>query len=80
MRRSTDIVSGMVEDEPVAAGGGDKGQRNAGIAGCRLDQDVVLPGVMRPSASQRSIIDDADAVLDARNRIEEFELRQQVGA
>ena len=40
---------------------------------------VVLPGAIRPDASSASIIDDADAVLDRGDRVEEFELGQEIG-
>ena len=78
LRRSIDIDLGHHQDQPIAARGGDEGERDAGVAGGRLDQRRA-PGVMLPCASSASIIDDADAVLDAGDRIEELELGEELG-
>ena len=67
------------QDQLVAARRGDERERDAGVAGSRLDK-CRLAG--RNLARGFHGIDhaDADAVLDAGNRIEEFELRQKIGA
>ena len=66
------------EDELVALRGGDEGERDAGIAGCRLDQRILA---RRDPAGLLHRLDhaDADAILHAGQRIEELELREQVG-
>src|SRR6185437_3225417 len=53
-------------------------ERNAGIAGRRLDQNAAA---WRDLALRLERIDhrNADAVLDARDRIEEFELGEKMG-
>ena len=38
LRRSIDMRLGHDQDQPVALGGGDEGERDAGVAGGRLDQ------------------------------------------
>ena len=63
------------EDEPVAARRRDECEADAGVARRRLDQHG-LAGLDRPSASSASIIDDADAILDRRQRVEELELQE----
>ena len=69
---------GHGEDQLVALGRGGKGERNAGIAGSGLDQRG-FSGVILPLSFQRLDHGDADAVLDAGYRVEEFELGQQIG-
>ncbi|MEJ0043443.1 MAG: hypothetical protein WDM81_15020 [Rhizomicrobium sp.] len=65
------------EDQLVALGGRDEGERDAGIAAGRLDQGRLA---RRDDALGFQGLDhaDADAVLHARQRIEEFELEQDV--
>jgi hypothetical protein len=65
------------QDQSVAARGGHKGERNTGIPRRRLDQHRSGPD----QAGSFHIVDhgDADAVLDAPRRAQEFELRQNVG-
>ena len=68
---------GHGEDQPVAARGGDESERDAGIPGGRLDQH---------RSSRRNLAGgfhggdhaDADPILDAADRVEEFELGQEV--
>jgi hypothetical protein len=64
------------QDELEALGGGDEGQRDAGVAAGRLDQDAVLGDL----AGLDGLIDhrEADAVLDAREGVEEFQLEQDL--
>jgi hypothetical protein len=68
---------GHGEDAAVTAGGGDEGEGDAGIAGGRLDDDtarleatVALGGVDHGAT---------DAVLHARERVEELELHEDLG-
>jgi hypothetical protein len=65
------------QDQAVAAGGGDEGQRDAGIARGRLDQRAA--GLESAGGFQRVDHVDADTVLHARDRVEEFELEQDFG-
>ena len=66
------------QDQPVAARGADEGESDAGIARGRLDQDRARP---EPALGLHRLDHaDPDAVLDAADRVEEFELEQQVGA
>ena len=65
------------EDAAVTAGGGDEGEGDAGVTGGRLDNGatrlqatVALSGVDHGAT---------DAVLDARERVEEFKLHQDFG-
>ncbi len=72
LRRSSDIDSGIVSIETIAARGGDERERDAGVAARRLDDD----GAWAEQTGALGGIDhvDADPVLDARERIEELEL------
>ena len=67
---------GHGEDELVALGRGDEGQRDAGVAAGRLDDH----GVLVDHAALLGVFDHghADAVLHAAERIEEFELEREV--
>jgi hypothetical protein len=68
---------GHGQDDLVALGRGDKGQRDASIAAGRLDDH----GVFFQHAPLLCIVNHghADAVLDAAERIEEFTLEQDGG-
>ena len=66
------------QDQLVALGGGGEGERDAGIAGGRLDQRR-LAGRDLALGFQRLDHRDADTVLDRGDRVEEFELGQKVG-
>ncbi len=61
------------EDQLVAVGGGDEGERDAGVAACRLDQRRFA---RRDDARCFECVDHghADAILDAGDRVEEFQL------
>jgi hypothetical protein len=67
------MVSGMVRMIWIAAGGGDEGQGDAGVAAGGFDENGFaggdFPGLF-------GVVDhgEADAVLDGGQRIEEFEL------
>ena len=67
------------QDELVAARRRDERQRDAGVAGGRLDQNSASG---RDLALRLERVDhrDADAVLDAGDRIEEFELAEETRA
>jgi hypothetical protein len=65
------------QDQAIAARSGDEGERDAGIARGRLDQRAA--GLQRAGGFQRVDHGDADAVLDAGDRVEEFELGQDRG-
>ena len=67
------------QDQPVAARRRDEGERDAGIARGRLDQRV---DARADPAARLERVDhrDADAVLDAVDRVEELELGEEVGA
>ena len=69
---------GHHQNQPIAARRRDEGERNSGVAGGRLDQNAA-PG--RDLALRLERIDhrNADAVLDAGDRIEEFELGEKAG-
>ncbi len=69
---------GHHQNQPIAARRRDEGERNAGVARRRLDQNTA-PG--RDQALRLERIDhrNADAVLDAGDRIEEFELGEKMG-
>ena len=64
------------QNEPIAAGGGDKRQRDSGIARGRLDQHRV--GADPARGLQRIDHRDADAVLHAPDRVEELELGKDI--
>ena len=78
LRRSTRHRLRHGEDQLVALGGGGEGERDAGVAGGRLDQRRLA---RRDLARRLQRLDhrDADAVLDAGDRVEEFELGEEVG-
>ena len=65
------------EDQAVAARGGHEGEGDAGIARGRLDQGAA--GLEGAGRLQRVDHADADAVLDAGDRVEELELGQEIG-
>ncbi len=65
------------QDQPVAFRGADKGERDPGIAGGRLDQHG--PGLDATGGFRRRDHRPPDAVLDRVERIEELALRQDVG-
>jgi hypothetical protein len=77
VRRSSDIVSGIVKINLVTLGRRDERQRDAGVAAGRLDDD----GVLLENAALFGVLDHrhADAVLDAAQRIEKFALEQDGG-
>ncbi len=60
----------------VAAGRRHEGQRNAGVAGRRFDQNA-MPGRNLALRLERIDHRHADAILDAADRIEELELGEQ---
>jgi len=69
---------GHGQDQAIALGRGDEGQRNAGVARSGLDQRAdarldLARGLQRLDHRQ------ADAVLHARQRVVEFQLGQDVG-
>jgi hypothetical protein len=66
------------QDQLVALGGGNEGQCDAGVAAGRLDQHI-LAGRDDALFFQRIDHADADTVLDRGNRIEEFQLEQDIG-
>ncbi len=72
------MVSGMVRIRPVTLGSGGEGERDAGIAGRRLDQRCLARRRLA-LCLERFDQRNADTVLDAGNRIEEFELGQKIG-
>ena len=76
-RRSMLIVSGIVKISFNPLRRRDKRQRNARVAACRLDQD----GVLVDRAGFQRVLNHrhADAVLDAGERIEEFQFEQHIG-
>ena len=78
VRRSSDMVSGMVRIEFVTFRRRDERERDAGVAAGRLDDD----GVLFEDAALLGVLDHrhADAVLDAAERIEKFALEQNGGA
>ena len=76
LRRSIDIEFRHDQDQPVAARGGDESERDAGVARGRLDQHRALANLAL--RLQRIDHRNADAVLDAADRIEEFELGENV--
>ena len=65
------------EDQAIAARRRDEGERDAGIARGRLDQRGDA-GVDAAGFLQRVDHGDADAVLDAGDRVEEFELGDEM--
>ncbi len=65
------------EDQPIAACRGDEGKRDAGIARGRLDERAARLDLA--VALERVDHAHPDAVLDARDRVEELELRQEIG-
>ena len=77
VRRSTDIVSGMVRIKFVALGRRDERQRDAGVAAGRLDDH----GVFLEHAALLGILNHghADAVFDAAERIEKFAFEENRG-
>src|SRR5690606_27827195 len=68
---------GHGEDELEALGRGHEGQRDAGVAGGRLDEH----GVLVDAAGLEGLLNhrETDAVLHGRERVEEFELEQNFG-
>lgn len=72
------MVSGMVKNQAIALGSGGEGERNAGVAGGRLDQRG-LAGRDLARRFQRLDHGYADAVLDAGDRVEEFKLGDKIG-
>src|SRR5690606_19817692 len=64
------------QDELEPLGGGDERERNAGVSAGGLNEDAVL--VDLPALQARLDHRVADAILDARKRIEELELEQDV--
>ena len=66
------------QDQAVAARCGDEGKRDAGVAGCRLDEDG-LAGLDLALGFERVDQRHADAILDRGQRIEELELQEDVG-
>ena len=65
------------QDQPVAARGADEGKPDAGVAGGRLDQDRTRADLAL--GLERLDHRHADPVLDAGDRVEELELKQEVG-
>jgi hypothetical protein len=63
--------------EPVTACGGNEGERNAGIAGSRLDQHGI--GVDDAGSLHCRDHRSADAILHARRGIEIFQLGENGG-
>ncbi len=65
---------GHGEDELETLGGGNEGQRDAGVAGSRLDQN----GVLVDAAGLQGLLDHgvADTVFDGGERVEKFQLEQ----
>ncbi len=77
MRRSIETDFWHSQDQPVAARGRDEGEANASVARGWLDQRPTwfqLTGVLQ---FQDHV--DADAILHAGDRIEEFQLQDYVG-
>ncbi len=68
---------GHDQDQTIAARRRHEGERDAGIAGGRLDQGRI--GIDLAGGLHGLDHADADAVLDARNRVEELELDQDLG-
>ena len=68
---------GHGEDELEALGGGDEGERVAGVAAGGLDED----GVLVDAAGFEGLVDhgEADAVLHAGERVEELEFEGDLG-
>ena len=67
---------GHGEDEFEAFGRGDEGERDARVAGSRLDED----GVLGDFTAAERLVDhgEPDAVLHARERIEKLEFEQDL--
>ena len=65
------------EDDVVAAGGADQGERDAGVARGRLDDGAA--GLELTGALRRVDDRDADAVLDRAGRVVELELGRDRG-
>ena len=78
MRRSIDIDSGIVEDEPVALDRADQREADAGVARGRLDDDRAGP----EDAARLGVLDhrQGDAVLDAAARVLALELDPDLDA
>ena len=66
------------EDQPVAMRGGNKSKRDPCVTRGGLDENA-LPGLDLPRLLQRPDHRNANAILDAGNRVEEFKLRKQIG-
>ena len=76
-RRSTETRVGHGQDGAIAPGGADEGEGDARVAARRLDDEGVLGDA--PFALRRLDHRHADAVLDAAQRVERFELGDDGG-